>query len=80
MQTTIRTALQVEECCNHCRRPASRCRRVCEPGETYAGILLRGEWREVPKTDRFPRGGAVAPLPEINRLMILHSQPASSAQ
>ena len=43
-----RIALRVEECCSWCRRPVERCTDAsCDDAETYSGILLRGEWKNV---------------------------------
>lgn len=45
---TSRTALVTQECCSRCRRPSSRCRLKCGGAPaTYAGVLLRGEWRDL---------------------------------
>lgn len=43
-----RIALRVEECCEWCCRPVSRCRKAsCDDARTYSGVLLRGKWRQV---------------------------------
>jgi hypothetical protein len=41
-------ALRVEECCDWCKRPVSRCTDPsCDDAHTYAGILVRGQWKAV---------------------------------
>lgn len=42
------TAMPVEECCNWCRKPVGRCTESsCDDAQTYTGILVRGEWKEL---------------------------------
>lgn len=45
----ISSAFRVHECCSACRRPVGRCACSSTARMTYPGILLRGEWKEMPR-------------------------------
>lgn len=48
----VRIAMKVEECCEWCRQPVTRCRELaCDDARTYSGVLLRGEWQRVEVTE-----------------------------
>lgn len=51
----IRVAAKIEECCEWCRQPTSRCREAaCDDARTYSGVLMRGEWQRVEAAERSP--------------------------